>query len=145
MESSHHIVADCIFCKIATSTLPASKIYEDAETMAFLNIKPVNPGHALVIPKDHYENVYSVPPEIWARMALTAQKVAVAVREATDADGINIEVNNEPSAGQIIFHSHIHIIPRHEHDGFKHWPGQDISDADQQAINEKVKKVLENA
>ncbi len=133
---------NCPFCKIVAGELAASKIYEDEETMAFLNIHPVNPGHALVIPKDHYENVYSVPPEIWARMALTTQKISLAVREAMDADGINIDVNNEPSAGQVVFHSHIHIIPRYETDGFKHWPGKPISDEDQAKVNEKVMRAI---
>lgn len=133
---------NCVFCQIVNGSLPTVKIYEDSETLAFLNHHPVHPGHALVIPKDHFENIYTVPAELWARMNLTAQKIAVAVREGVDADGINIVVNNEVPAGQVVFHSHIHIIPRHNDDGLKHWDGKDASDDELSATSEKIKATL---
>lgn len=132
----------CIFCKIAAGTIPSSKVYEDDETYAFLDIRPVNPGHTLVIPKDHFENIYSVPAELWARMMLTAQKLSTAVKEAVNADGINIHVNNETAAGQDVFHSHIHIIPRHNDDGFQHWHGKAIAPEEMEKVCEEVKKIL---
>lgn len=133
---------ECIFCKIVDGILPSVKIYEDSETIAFLNNHPIHPGHALVIPKDHFENVYTVPAELWARMNLTAQKVAIAIREGVDADGINIVVNNESPAGQDVFHSHIHIIPRHNDDGLKHWDGKDASIEEREISAEKIKAAL---
>ncbi|HEY1037480.1 MAG TPA: HIT family protein [Candidatus Paceibacterota bacterium] len=130
---------DCIFCHIAKGTVPAVKLYEDSETVAFLDINPVHPGHVLVIPKDHYENVYSTPAEAWLRMMMTVQKMAVAVKNATDADGINIEMNNESAAGQVMFHAHVHIIPRFNEDGLKHWPSKAYKDHEEmQAVSEKI-------
>lgn len=111
--------------------------------MAFLNIKPIHPGHALVIPKDHFENIYTVPAETWARMNLTAQKVALAIREAVNADGMNVSTNNEPAAGQEIFHSHIHIIPRHNDDGLNHWEGKLIAPEESMKLKESITAVLE--
>ena len=107
------IVADCIFCKIIRNEIPAVKVYEDTETLAFLDISPNTRGHVLVIPKTHFENIYGLPAETWCLMNLTAQKIAVALKTSLSADGINIAMNNESRAGQIIFHAHIHVIPQY--------------------------------
>lgn len=112
----------CMFCKIVNNTIPAHKIYEDEYTIAFLDIMPTHPGHTLVIPKDHFENIYTTPTELYCRIQMTVQKLSLAVRNGVNADGINIISNNEPAAGQVIFHSHVHIIPRHNNDGLTHWP-----------------------
>ena len=133
---------NCLFCKIVADQVPASKVYEDDETLAFLDIAPNNPGHALVIPKSHFENVYSTPPEIWARVMLTAQKMAIAIKQAVDADGINIHVNNEAAANQLIMHSHVHVIPRHNDDGLPKWQGKPISAEDNAKVQEDLKRVL---
>lgn len=111
------IIANCIFCKIAKNQLGAVKLYEDEDTLAFLDIHPNTRGHALVIPKMHFENVYSLPAETFARIAITAQKVATAIKNALDSDGINIVMNNESASGQMIWHAHMHIIPRTNDDG----------------------------
>ncbi|MES2623486.1 MAG: HIT family protein [Patescibacteria group bacterium] len=111
------IKADCIFCKIVSGEIPAVKIYEDDETLAFMDIQPNHKGHTLVIPKDHYENIYGLPPETAVRMMLTVQKLAIAVKNGVDADGINIAMNNESAAGQLVWHAHMHIIPRFNEDG----------------------------
>ena len=113
IHNEDEIVANCIFCKIIKNEIPAVKIYEDAETLAFLDINPDTRGHALVIPKNHHENIYSLPVETWCLMNITAQKIAIAIKNALSADGINIIMNNESAAHQIIFHAHIHIIPRY--------------------------------
>lgn len=134
--------SDCIFCKIVAGEIAGEKIYEDSEVLALLNIRPIHPGHSLIIPKDHFENIYTIPPETWARMNLTAQKVALAVREAVDADGINVHMNNEVAAGQEIFHGHIHIIPRHNDDGLAHWTGKEISSDETSRIAEKVRAII---
>jgi histidine triad (HIT) family protein len=134
---------NCIFCKIVKGEIPAHKVYEDDETLAFLDIKPVNPGHTLVIPKDHFENIYSTPDETWARMMLAAKKVALAIKNSIDPDGINIGMNNEEAAGQVIFHSHIHIMPRSKTDGLKLWPQGEYSEGEAVEVAEKIKEELE--
>lgn len=108
---------NCIFCGIVAGTVPARKIYEDDETVAFLNIHPMNLGQTLVIPKDHFENIYSLPDEQLCRVMITTRKIATAIKSSLDADGINIAMNNETASGQAIFHAHIHIIPRYNDDG----------------------------
>ncbi len=112
---------NCIFCKIVAGEIPATKIYEDDYTIAFLSTQPNNPGHALVIPKDHFENIYGLPDETLCRMIITVKKVALAIKNGINADGINLGMNNEVPAGQAIFHAHIHIIPRKENDGLISW------------------------
>lgn len=108
-----HIQENCIFCKIIRNEIPAVKIYEDNETLAFLDISPNTRGHTLVISKNHFENIYSLPVENWCHMNITAQKIAVALKNGLLADGINIVMNNESAAHQLVFHAHIHVIPRY--------------------------------
>jgi len=133
---------DCVFCKIIDGTIPAYKVYEDDETLAFLDIKPNNFGQTLVIPKDHTENIYTISPEALCRVSLTVQKIATAIRNGADVDGINIVMNNEPAAGQVIFHAHIHIIPRLNDDGFKHWESKEYKDGDMKVYQDKIKAEL---
>ena len=108
-----NIVADCLFCKVIRNETPSTKIYEDDETLAFLNIFPHTRGHMLIIPKNHHENIYDLPVETWCRMNITAQKIAIAIKNALSADGINVIMNNERTAHQVIFHAYLHIIPRY--------------------------------
>lgn len=115
-HDTDQIVANCIFCKIVRGEIPAVKLYEDDETLAFLDIHPNTRGHALVIPKTHFENIYGLPVETIARVSMTAQRIAVAIKNGLDADGMNIVMNNESAAGQEIWHSHMHIIPRTNED-----------------------------
>ncbi len=116
---------DCIFCKIAKGEIPSDKIYEDADFFAFLDIKPVNLGHALLIPKTHVKNLYEFPEELISKTGPVIKKLAVAVKKGTNADGINLGMNNDEAAGQLVFHAHFHIIPRFENDGHKHWGGRE--------------------
>jgi len=134
----------CIFCKIVAGEISANKVYEDDETIAFLDIQPVNPGHTLVIPKDHFENIYTTPVMTWMRVQMTVQKIALAVKNATGADGINVHMNNESAAGQVVPHTHIHIIPRYNDDGFVHWPHNVYKDAEEAtSIADKISTELE--
>src|SRR5581483_2190419 len=110
---------DCVFCKIVSGEIPAEKVYEDEYTLAFMDIHPSNPGHVLVIPKDHFENLYTIPDEELCRLMLSVKKVAIAVKHGTLADGIHLVMNNEKPGGQLVFHAHIHIIPRYIEDDFK--------------------------
>jgi len=135
-------MTDCLFCKIASGEVPSFKIYEDDVVYAFLDINPVNLGHALVIPKKHHKNLYDLPDETLSHMARETKKLAAAIKEAVSADGINIMMNNDPAAGQIIFHAHVHIIPRFEGDGYKHWKGPELSEEKIKKSAEKIQSIL---
>jgi len=115
---------DCLFCKIISGEIPATKVYEDDMTFAFLDIKPTNIGHTLVVPKKHSRNILDIEKEDLCAVYKTSQKIAKAIMKGLKVDGINITSNNEPSAGQLVFHSHVHIVPRLETDGFRHWQGK---------------------
>lgn len=115
---------DCIFCKIVKGKLPSYKIYENSEILAFLDINPINIGHSLIIPKQHYANIYETPDETLASMMKTAKLISKAIKSQMNPDGINVTMNNDKAAGQIIFHSHLHVIPRLTSDGFNLWHGR---------------------
>lgn len=134
---------DCIFCKIATGEIPSEKLYEDEYVFVFLDAHPVNPGHALVIPKMHYVNIFDIPEDTFAQVMTNAKKVAGIIKETLNTDGINIGMNNEPAAGQAVFHAHVHVIPRFENDGHKHWHGSPYKEGEQQEIAERLRKALE--
>ncbi|MFZ2303797.1 MAG: HIT family protein, partial [Minisyncoccia bacterium] len=134
---------NCLFCKIIAGEIPSTKVYEDDIVLAFLDIHPVNIGHTLVIPKAHHTNLYETPNETLSRMMTVVKKLSTAIKGALSADGINIEMNNDPIAGQIIFHTHIHIVPRFSGDGFTHWPsarGYNEGEADE--VSTKIKMHL---
>ncbi|UZE93762.1 MAG: HIT family protein [Candidatus Pacearchaeota archaeon] len=133
---------DCIFCKIATGEIPSYKIYEDDDFFAFLDIQPVNPGHALVIPKKHYENLLDIPQNILCEMMGVVQKLSKTITEVLNAPGFNIGINNKKIAGQSFFHLHVHIMPRFEGDGYKLWPGKVKSKEELQKIADKIKNSL---
>ena len=114
--------ADCIFCKIVKGEFPSSKVYEDSMFMVFLDIAPVNKGHTLLIPKQHYEDLFAMPEEILSLAGGILRKLSAAVMKGVMADGVNVGVNNKQAAGQIVFHAHFHIIPRFNQDGLKAWP-----------------------
>ncbi|MBI2545842.1 HIT family protein [Candidatus Woesearchaeota archaeon] len=112
----------CIFCKIVKGEIPSSKVYEDNEFLAFLDIGPIHKGHTLLIPKEHHEDLFTMPDNLLELMSGILKKVGAAVMKGTKADGINVGMNNKPAAGQIVFHAHYHIIPRFKGDGLRHWP-----------------------
>jgi histidine triad (HIT) family protein len=134
---------NCIFCKIVSGEIPRSKIYEDDYTMAFLSIGPNNPGHTLVIPKDHFENLYGLPDETLCRIIITVKKIAIAIKNGLEADGVNIGMNNEVAAGQEILHAHFHVIPRKESDGLMHWPAKAYLPGEAEEVEMKIKFALE--
>jgi histidine triad (HIT) family protein len=104
----------CIFCRIAQKQVPANRVYEDEKVLAFLDIRPLNEGHTLVIPKAHYENIFDVPQELNAYIHGVTKQIAIAVKKATNADGISIIQQNGKAANQDIPHLHVHVIPRYE-------------------------------
>ncbi len=110
----------CIFCKIADAEIPAKVVYEDEYVLGFLDIKPINPGHTLVIPKNHFESLSDVSEETLARMASASKKIASVLKEAlaSKCEGINLHLADGKAAGQEVFHIHLHIIPRYTTDSF---------------------------
>ena len=134
--------ADCIFCKIVRGELPSFKVYEDAETLAFLDIRPVNPGHTLIVPKRHFKNIFDVPSEDWTAVANVARALAHGIENAVEADGINIHMNNREHAGQVVDHLHMHIIPRFKGDGVKLWHQSSYKEGEAAKVQEKIKALL---
>ena len=133
---------DCIFCKIVAGDIPSTKVYEDDASLAFLDIRPVHRGHTLVIPKAHYRNILDIPEEIFADVARTIKKVAPAVKAGSNASGVNVSSSHEPSAGQEVFHLHVHIIPRFEGDDLTYWPHGSYTEGESATIAEKIKRAL---
>ncbi len=133
---------DTIFDKIIKREIPAEIVYEDADTLAFLDIAPTNPGHTLVVPKKYSRNVFDINEADWTTLMKVVRKVAHAVRDAVQAEGVNITMNNEPVAGQTVFHAHVHIIPRYAHDGFGLWPKKEYKEGEKQAVAEKIRSKL---
>jgi len=131
-----------IFEKIIAREIPATIIYEDEDTLAFLDIAPNNPGHTLVIPKEHSRNMLDITESSWLAVMRTVHKLAPIIKEAVEADGINIAMNNEPDAGQVVFHSHVHIIPRHKGDGFTHFPPGTYEPGEEETIATKIRSAL---
>ena len=101
----------CIFCQIIRKEAPHSRVYEDKETVAFLSNRPVNPGHTLIVPKRHLENIDQISDEEIARTYVVVKQVAQAVSRAINPEGIRIIQNNGEAAGQVIQHFHVHVIP----------------------------------
>ena len=108
---------DCIFCKIANGEIPSKTLYEDEQFRVILDLGPATKGHALILPKDHYANLYELPEETAAEAMKLAKKMAVKMTEKLHADGFNLVQNNGETAGQTVMHFHLHLIPRYEADG----------------------------
>ncbi|MBI2145517.1 HIT family protein [Candidatus Woesearchaeota archaeon] len=136
-------MADCIFCKIIDGGLPSYKVYEDGKVIAFLDIFPIHSGHVLVVPKKHFVDIFDTPAEELQNIIAAAKKLAPAVMKATKADGINIGMNNRPASGQVVMHTHLHVIPRFKDDGLKTWPQRPYNnDAEKQHVLERIKAAL---
>ena len=134
---------DDIFLKIIADEIPAAKIYEDEQTVAFLDINPNNKGHALVIPRVKSRNIFDIDSNVLGHMMEVAQKIARAQKEALGADGVNIVMNNEAPAGQEVFHAHIHVIPRFAEDGiFSHSKHTTYSEGEMATVAEKLKSFI---
>ncbi|MBL7051246.1 HIT family protein [Candidatus Woesearchaeota archaeon] len=136
------MVEECLFCKIVKGELPSSKIYEDENTLAFLDLFPVNKGHSLVISKEHYENIFDVPEEILSKISSVVKKVASAVKKGVNADGISIIQSNGKSAGQVIPHIHFHVMPRFKEDGLKLWPQGKYDENEMEEYKNTILKFL---
>ena len=131
--------ASCIFCKIVHRQTPASIVYEDEKVIAFLDIRPLNKGHTLVIPREHYENVYDVPDELIAHVYKIVRRTAVAVKNAMKTDGITVIQQNGHAAGQEVFHLHVHVVPRCE--GQKLPKFTDVATANREHLEKTAEKI----
>ena len=131
----------CIFCQIIAGEIPSTKIYEDEAVFAFLDIKPVNPGHTLVIPKKHFENIHDMPDEMVAKVAVAAKKIADAILRI-GAKGVNIGMSNGAAAGQLVFHAHVHVMPRYGKDSFSLWTGKDYDGNEREEVAKKIRVSL---
>jgi histidine triad (HIT) family protein len=134
---------NCIFCKIVAGEVPSFKVYEDAATLAFMDINPANDGHCLAIAKSHFTDIYEAGQGEVGQVAETARKIAKAVRDVVEPDGLNLIQSNGPGAAQSVMHFHMHILPRRLGDELKiNWglkPGNREAIA---ALAEKIKAKL---
>lgn len=132
-----------VFERIVAGELPHRKLYEDDLVYAFLDARPNHPGHSLVVPKAPYPDVFALPDDVAARMFQVARDLAAAVKAATDAEGINLSMNNGAAAGQEVFHAHLHVIPRRTEDGGYLGRHEDYaSDAEADTLAEKIRAAL---
>lgn len=132
----------CLFCKIIAGEVPSTKIYENEQVYAFLDINPVNLGHTLVVPKKHSENIYDISEDGTSALIHAGKKIASALKKELGADGVNLIMNNERAAGQIIFHAHLHVVPRLAADGFHHWKGKGFSKEEIEKAGDKIRPHL---
>ncbi|MBQ7360614.1 MAG: HIT family protein [Lachnospiraceae bacterium] len=109
--------ADCIFCKIANGEIPSRTIYEDEQFRVILDLSPATKGHALILPKEHADNLFELPEDVATDAMKVAKKVGALLRDKLNADGLNLVQNNGAEAGQTVMHFHLHLIPRYKEDG----------------------------
>lgn len=133
---------DCLFCKIVRGEIPSQKIYEDEKTLAFLDIRPVNPGHMLIIPKKHAVDIFEIEESEWDAVMRTVRKVSHALESALSPVGINLAMNNRPGAGQAVFHAHVHVMPRFTNDGWEIWIGKPYGEGEAAEVAEKIRSRL---
>lgn len=131
-----------IFAKILRNEIPSVRLYEDEHTLAFMDVMPQSPGHLLVIPKEGSRNLLDADPAVLARTIPVVQKLAVAAKDALDADGVLVTQFNELPAGQTVFHLHFHVIPRYEGVPLRPHSGQMEDIEVLKAHAEKIKAAL---
>lgn len=132
--------SNCIFCKIASGEIPSATLYEDEDFRLILDIEPASKGHALILPKEHYANLYEIDDELAKKAIVLAKNMVVELKDILHCDGYNIVQNNEPAAGQTVFHFHMHLIPRYEgdHVGLG-WKQGTLTEEEKEEILSKIK------
>lgn len=131
----------CIFCKIANGEIPSKTIYEDQEFRVILDLGPATRGHALILPKEHYANLYELPEETAAKVMVLAKKMAAQMTKNLSCDGFNIVQNNGETAGQTVMHYHLHLIPRYQNDGQNIlWKPTEVSQEELEEIKNQILK-----
>lgn len=131
---------DCIFCKLANGVFETNTLYENEDFRVIFDASPASLGHVLILPKEHYANVFELPEDMAAKVYVLAKKVATAIKEVTGCDGVNILQNNGEAAGQTVFHFHMHIIPRYAKGDEKilMW---ETTELDQNKVDEIISKI----
>lgn len=130
---------NCIFCKIANGEIPSKTLYEDDSFRAILDLGPASKGHALILPKEHYANLYELPDETAGEVMKLAKKLAGQMTERLGCEGFNLVQNNGELAGQTVFHFHMHLIPRYRDDGQKiGWKPREVSQEELEATKNQI-------
>ena len=133
---------NCIFCKLANGDIPTNTVYEDEEFRVILDASPATRGHALILPKQHYANLYEIDENVAADSMKLAKKLAIDMKKVLGCDGVNVLQNNEETAGQTVFHFHVHVIPRYQgakNDDIIQWTHEDFSEDEMKKILDTVK------
>ena len=131
--------SNCIFCKIANGEIPSKTLYEDERFRVILDLGPASKGHALILPKDHYANLYELPDETAGDVMKLAKKMAAQMTERLGCEGFNLVQNNGELAGQTVFHFHMHLIPRYRDDGQKiGWKPGEVSQEELEEIKNQI-------
>ena len=134
---------DCIFCKIAKGDIPSATIYETGDFKCILDVAPANRGHALIITKDHYDNIFQLDAETAAKIFSFATVAAKAIKEETGCEGMNVLQNNGAVAGQTVNHFHLHLVPRNSNDGVNmSWSPKETEPSEQQALAKAIKSKI---
>lgn len=129
----------CIFCKIANGSIPSKTIYEDEDFRVILDLGPATKGHALILPKQHSDNLYELPDETASKVMLLAKKLVTRMTEKLQCDGFNIIQNNGEVAGQTVMHYHLHLIPRYQNDGQKIlWKPTEVSQEELEQVKNSI-------
>ena len=135
-------MSDCIFCRIAAGEVPTEVILDTPRVLAFLDIAPVNYGHTLVIPKEHHQNLLDLPDGLWTEMGRVSRQVALGLQKALHAGGVNLGMNNGDTAGQVVFHAHLHVIPRYLNDGLFLFPQGEYQPGDMERVGQRLRLAL---
>ncbi len=135
---------ECLFCKIIKGEVPVDKVYEDDKLMAFLDINPINKGHTLIVPKEHYGKFTETDDKVIGDLMVAAKKIALAMEKGLEVEGVNFGINNGQAAGQVVEHTHVHVIPRYSGDGHRLWVGKAYeSEQEKSQVVEKIKGALD--
>jgi histidine triad (HIT) family protein len=133
---------DCLFCKIIAKEIPSEVVYEDDSVFCFLDIHPVNPGHVLVVPKSHFENLEDLPDGFDVKLMSAIKKMTLIIKRSLGYEATNLMLNNGVAAGQVIPHVHFHVIPRKAGDGYEQWHGKDYGDGQAAEIAGKIRAAI---
>lgn len=132
--------ANCIFCKLANGDIPTNTVYEDEDFRVILDASPATKGHALILPKEHYADLYEIEDEVLAKAAKLAKKVICHEKKVLGCDGYNLVQNNGEAAGQTVFHFHMHLIPRYEGESrIVAWQPQELAETDAARLCEDMR------
>ena len=144
MKGKKTMNSNCIFCKIVKGEIPSTRVYEDEDILAFMDIGPVVKGHTLVIPKEHFDPITNTPPEMLGKVIAVVQKIARAQMNGLKADGVNVLQANGAVAGQVVPHIHFHVVPRFKTDGHHwNWAAKKYEDpAEMKKLAEAIKTAL---